>query len=159
MNIEIVTKPVSRQVPKEDATIPLAIGAIGSLVMMTGVFAPFLRSPANGSVDYFRGGAGIGVFMLAAGVAAIVLVVINQRLFLFGPGCVGLCLLAYSFLDFQQKIGAAKLKLETKLTGNPFKGLAEASINNMGFDWGFYLLAAGCVAVIAAALIPAKRAG
>ncbi|MEE9913257.1 MAG: zinc ribbon domain-containing protein [Deltaproteobacteria bacterium] len=51
------------------------------------------------------------------------------------------------------KISEIKTEMETKLDGNPFRGLADMAMQSIQIQWGFAILIIGALLIIASAAI------
>ena len=133
------------------------LGLIGSAMLLLGVFMPIISVPIFGSINYFRNGEGDGVFVLVLGLASILLVLLNKYQWLFLTGIGALGVMAFTFVNVYSKLAEAKSSASRDLAGNPFKGLADAAIESIQFEWGWGVLVLGAILLIAAAIVEPKK--
>jgi len=127
------------------------LGLIGSIVLFIGVFTPIVSVPIMGNMNYFQNGEGDGTVVLVLAVISLVLVLANKYKGLWFTGIGSLGMMIFSFINFQSKMSQAKAKMETELAGNPFRGLADLTMQSVQLQWGWALLIVGAGLVIASA--------
>jgi len=142
----------SRKQQGDDST-KLILGLIGSAVLVFAVFAPFLRAPFFGEIDYFRNGEGDGVIVLVLGVVSFVFVICRIYPALWFTAFASLGVIGFTFVNYQMKIAEMKQRMAAELAGNPFAPLGEAVVNSISLRWGFPLLIIGAGMLIASAAI------
>jgi hypothetical protein len=128
-------------------------GYAGSAVLFLGIFAPFISVPVIGSMNYFQNGRGDGVFILILAVIAAILTATKRFWALFPTGSACFAVLTYTFLNIQAKLSEARSQVDHGLEGNPFRAIAELSVNLVQFQWGFAVLILGVFFLMAAAAI------
>jgi hypothetical protein len=129
------------------------LGLIGSIVLFIGVFAPIMSVPIVGNINYFRNGEGDGTLILILAVVSLVLVLTKKYNGLWFTGVGSLAVLAFTFINFQTKMADMKSKMESQLSGNPFRGLADVAMQSVQLQWGMALLIVGAGLVIASAAL------
>ena len=143
--------------PSSNYQTKSVLGIIGSGCLIVGVFFPIIRLPIVGSLNYFKGGEGDGVFVLALGAIALLLTLCRAFTWLWLPGIASLGIMAFSLFNFFSLMDQAKRDLENELAGNPFRGIGEAMIGSVSLDWGWIILIGGGLMVcIAAGLQPSN---
>jgi hypothetical protein len=127
------------------------IGLLGCVALFFGVFAPILKAPIIGSVNYFNNGKGDGVIIMF--LAGISLILIFARIFkgLWITGLAAMAFMVGAFIKFQRRLGEMKSSLNAELGDNPFKGIADLAANSVQMQWGWALLIVGAALLIAAA--------
>lgn len=134
------------------------LGYGGAGVLALGVFAPIVRLPFVGSMNYFHNGEGDGVILLILAAVSVVAVALRRWFVLYGTGGGSLMLLGYALFDWNRKMNSAKAEYSADMTGNPFAGIGEAMFNTAQLQWGWGLLFVGAgLLVAAAALIRCER--
>ncbi len=128
-----------------------AIGLIGAAILFVGVFAPVVSYPIAGSVNYFHNGSAEGVIVLAFAVASAIAIGVRRFGALWYTGIGSLGVLGYGFFHLHSKIANMKRGVETQLSGNPLRGLADAALGGIQLQWGWGILALGAVMVLIAA--------
>ena len=133
--------------PAEQGNLNMLLGIAGSLILVLGVFAPLIRLPTLGTMNYFGNGKGDGVVFLILAVASLVLSVMRRHRGLWITGIISAALLLFGFIGFQDVVTHAEQK--SAATGRPV---------DVQLEWGWALLIVGTLLiVIAAALKPQKE--
>jgi hypothetical protein len=129
------------------------LGLIGSLVLFVGVFTPIISLPFVGSMNYFQNGRGDGVIILALAIVSLILTLTKRYGGLWFTGLGSLAIMIFTFINFQTRMSEAKAQMETQLSGNPFRGIADIAMQSVQIQWGWAVLIVGAGLVIAAASI------
>ena len=126
-------------------------GLIGSIVLFVGVFAPVVSVPIVGNMNYFQNGKGDGTIILIFAAISFVLALIKKYkgLWFTGLGSIGIML--FTFINFHYRMSQVKAKMEAELRSNPFRGLADMTLQSVQLQWGWALLIVGAVLIIASA--------
>jgi hypothetical protein len=120
----------------------LALGLVGSLFLIFGVFTPLFSLPLVGSVTYLGNGSGDGLFILVFAVVAILLTLFKRFRYLFIPALLSLALMVYTFTSFQSRVGSLRDD------DNPLSSALGSAIQ---LSWGWGILTIGIVLLIVAA--------
>lgn len=120
------------------------------------MFTPIISIPIVGSVNYFQNGKGDGVIVLALALISIVLVFAKKYAGLWITGTASLALILFTFINFQVRMSEMQDELESKLAGNPFRGIADITMQSIQLQWGWAVLVVGAVLLITAAAISNK---
>lgn len=128
-------------------------GVIGSILLFIGVFTPIISLPIVGSVNYFQNGKGDGVIVLIFSIVSIILTVIKKYRGLLLAGVGSLAMMLFTFVNFQIRLSEMKDEMETKLAGNPFRGIADVAMQSIQIEWGWAVLIIGAVFLIVAGVI------
>lgn len=128
-------------------------GIIGSILLFFGVFAPIISVPIVGSVNYFQNGKGDGVIVLILALISIGLVIIKKYRGLWFTGLGSLIVMLITFVNFQMRLSQMQDEMETKLAGNPFRGIADVAMQSIQIQWGWAVLVMGALFIVAAAAI------
>jgi ABC-type antimicrobial peptide transport system permease subunit len=129
------------------------LGLVGSIILFVGVFAPIVSVPFLGNMNYFQNGKGDGIIVLVLAVASLALVLTKNYKGLWFTGLGSLGLMLFTFINFQSKMSQIKSQMESQLTGNPFRGLADMAMQSVQLQWGWALLIVGAGLVIASAAL------
>lgn len=147
--------PIASVEYSEEVAVPpfsKVLGIIGSLVLFLGVFAPIIRLPIVGSMNYFRNGAGDGVILIAMAILSLFFVFRNQPAKLFWTASASIATLTFTFVYFNWKMHEMKSEMDKSLAGNPFRGLAELAQNSIQIEWGWIVLVLGAGLLFMSAL-------
>jgi len=129
------------------------LGLIGSAVLFVGVFAPIVSIPIMGNMNYFQNGKGDGTIVLVLAVISLILVLLKKFKGLWFTGLGSIAIMTFTFINFQMALSNTRTQMETELTGNPFRGIADMAMQSVQIQWGWALLIVGAVLVIASAAI------
>ena len=133
--------PISRQ----------SLGIAGAIVLALGVFAPIVRLPFVGTVNYFANGDGDGaIVLLLAAVAAGLILAKKYRLVLV-PASLSLGMIAYTFINIQTQLHKTKAALDSVRI---LRGLGALAAQAVQFQWGWVVMLVGVALLGAAALMP-----
>ena len=131
-------------------------GVVGAIILFIGVFLPLIKAPVMGSMNYFANGKGDGSIVLVFAVASAIAALSKKFNYLWLTGFSATGTLGYTYYTLQSKIGEVQAQVAADLTGNPFKGLADAAIGSVQLQWGVAVMAIGIVLIFAAAIIKDK---
>lgn len=129
------------------------LGLAGSVVVALGVFAPLVRVPFLGHLTYFQNGQGDGVIVLFCAGAGLFLSLFRNFKGTLGAGLASVGLLVFTFIRIQVKMAEMQAEMQQKLAGNPFRGLAEATMGSVQFEWGWGVLLVGGGLMVASGLV------
>jgi len=129
------------------------LGLIGSLVLFVGVFTPIISLPIVGNMNYFQNGKGDGVIVLALAIVSLILTLTKRYRGLWFTGIGSLAVMIFTFVNFQMRLSDAQAQVESQLSDNPFRGLADIAMQSVQIQWGWAVLIVGAGLVIAAAAI------
>jgi hypothetical protein len=118
-----------------------------------GVFAPLVRVPFLGHSTYFQNGQGDGVIVLLCAGVGLGFSLFRNFKGTLGAGIASVALLAFTFIRIQMKMAEMQTEMQQKLAGNPFRGLAEAAMASVQFDWGWGVLLVGGGLMVASGLV------
>lgn len=114
-------------------------GIAGSIILFFGAFAPIIGTPL-GSTPLPSEAQGI---IIASSVASLILTFQKAYKWLFLSGCGPALTVTYILFRFFTTIAEAKSSINSELTNNPFRGLADAAVDSIHLDWGIALLIIG----------------
>ena len=145
-----------RSLPEFEMTLPVkrqTLAYVGSLVLLGGVFAPIVRVPILGTVNYFQNGRGDGVIVLVLAVISLYLTATKQYRKLWATGLASAAVLTFTFIAFQVRVSDIKSTMNRDLEGNPFRGLADVAVQGIQLEWGWILLVVGAGMIMLAAAV------
>lgn len=137
----------------------------GTILLLVGLFTPLVGIPFFTlnyyNLSQFSSLAGLGFFLLLiCGVGGIVLAATKRYRALKWPGLGALLILACTFSIIQSKLSEARAEMTKNMAGmpggtasNPFKGMGDAFMSMIQMQWGWGVLAAGAVLMIAASFM------
>lgn len=128
------------------------LGLLGSALLILGAFAPVVSVPFHGSITYFNNGHGDGVIVASLGAISLLLALAQRFRWLVATGGLSLFIVAVGLLQLVTKISDTKAGMDVQLSGNLFRGLAEAAMESIQVQWGWALLLIGALLVMAAAI-------
>ena len=133
------------------------LGLVGSIALVMGVFSPLISLPVVGNLNYFENGQGDAVVVLLVAVIALIATFRREYKYIGYLGVAALIVIAFTFVNVQLKMSAAREEMTSSLSGNPFDGLAEAMAGTIQLQWGWAVLGSGAI-LLAAAGASQKRA-
>jgi hypothetical protein len=134
-----------------------AFGLSGAALLAVGVFAPILRVPVVGSINYFRNGSGDGTILLVVALAAALATLLKRTYWLLPLGVTSLALLTVVWLTLRQTISETQRSMDRDLEGNPFRGIADAMSQSVQLEWGWAIMVGGAALLIAASFMDRPR--
>jgi RNase P subunit RPR2 len=129
------------------------LGLIGSLILFVGVFTPIISLPIVGNMNYFQNGKGDGVIILALAIVSLILTLTKRYRGLWITGVGTLAVMGFTFVNFQMRMSEMQSQMESQLSGNPFRGIADIAMQSVQIQWGWAVLIVGAGLVIASAAI------
>lgn len=137
--------------------LQLILALIGGIVLIAGVFCPFIKAPFLGVVDYTRIGKYYDEIVVACGVLTIILALIKLYRWLLIPAIVSLTVIIFSIYNVYAKVEMLRNRIEERLYNNPYKDLLTTFVDTVketvSFQWGIIILATGIVLLITGALL------
>lgn len=136
---------------------PMTLGVFGCFLLVIGGITPIIRLPVAGSSSIFSLSF-IEWFLLmtAAGTSAWLTWKRNFDL-LYGPAAASLLLIIGRFWRLQHLISELKSGVDQELAGNPFRGLADATMASIQLEWGWLLLFLGAAVALAPAIMEHRK--
>jgi hypothetical protein len=126
-----------------------ALGFIGIAITILGIFSPAMTAPVVGTLSYFRNGAAEAVALLLLTAFSTIFLVKRHYSWLYGSSVWAFLLVGGTFLHYQSAISDMKASIDRDLTGNPFRGIADAAMAGTGLSWGWIFLFLGTGLVVA----------
>lgn len=114
---------------------------IGAGLLALGCFLPLFTIPVAGSITYFSGGGGDGIFILVFAAATVLLAILGKTRLVVFPGLLSLALMAFTYFSLQSRMG----EVRATMRDNPF---AEAAMGSVGLSWGWIPLLVGAAVTI-----------
>lgn len=130
------------------------LGLAGVATLTIGVFAPIVRLPVVGSLNYFRNGKGDGVVILVLALASLVITLWKNYKWLLLTGMFSVAVIVFTLINLQQRIADVKAKMESDLSNNPFRGIADIAIQSVQLEWGWVMMLIGAGLLILSAVLP-----
>jgi hypothetical protein len=113
------------------------LGFGGSILLFIGVFMPVVSAPIWGNMNYFQNGKGDGVFIILLSIVSFYFTFSSDYKKLRFTGIGSLGVLAFTYINLQRKLSELQSSINTELSGNPFKGLADMAIQSIQIQWGW----------------------
>jgi len=132
-------------------------GIAGSILLFFGVFAPIVRVPTIGNINYFRFEKGYATIICILAAISLFLTIKNKRKWLYFTGIASFSIVAITFMHFYMKSLDTTINIERKLSWNPFHGFTDISMDNIRFQWGLAILITGSVFIILSAMMKAMK--
>ena len=132
------------------------LGLMGSSLLFMGVFTPIISYPMVGSLNTFQHTQWEGPIILMLAVISLFLTLTGRYNRLWVTGFLSLGVVVITFITIQFKLVALQEKMAMRLAGNPFRGLADKALHSIQIRWGWALLVAGALLLIASAALKAR---
>ena len=132
------------------------LALVGSIFLIIGVFVPIVRLPVVGSMNYIANGTGDGVIVLILAMVSLVCIFQKKYKTLYFTGFASLAMTVFTYVNLGSKLSEARAMLDRQLAGNPFKGLAQAAINTVQLEYGWFFLITGAVLLLISAFATEK---
>lgn len=126
----------------------LILGMSGSALLFIGVFLPILSAPIVGSANYFQNEKGYGAIIIALSAVSAIAVGFKVYKVLYLTGFASLGLILYSFMEAVNGIHNMKAQAQASLKNNLFKGLGDAMLQSIHFEYGWAILFIGALLVV-----------
>ena len=127
------------------------LGLHGSSLLFIGVFTPIISYPMIGSLNTFQHTQWEGPIILILAVISLFLSLTGRYNRLWVTGFLSLGIVALTFITVQMRLVALQEKMAMRLAGNPLRGLADKAVQSVQIRWGWALLIAGALLLIASA--------
>jgi hypothetical protein len=145
------------EAPAGDAAVALSrnqvgqlIGTLGAVLVLVGVFAPLISLPGGGYINSVKEGQGDGIALLVLAAFALALAAGARRIGLIVVAVIILSIVGADFIDALNRLSDAKAALDQELAENPFRGIAHLAAQQVQLQWGWGLLIAGALMILAA---------
>lgn len=142
---------VDNELWRDEMKVKQRLGLVGSIILFLGVFAPIIRLPIVGNLNYFQNGKGDGVIVLLLSAMSLVLVLTKHYRALWFTGLGSMAVTIFTFVMLQLKLSNMRSQMATELAANPFRGIADLAMHSIQLQWGWALLTLGVACVIASA--------
>ena len=129
-----------------------ALGLAGSLLVLGGLFAPFISLPMVGSMTYMQLGQE-AYLLLALALLSLLLTLVRRYRGLVVTGTACLVVVLIRVVTFQVRMAEAEREMSAELSDNPFKGLAEMAVAAVQLQWGWVVVLSGAILLILAATV------
>ncbi len=106
-----------------------------------------------GNLNYFQNGKGDGVIVLVLAIISFILILLKKYKGLWFTGIGSMIIMTFTFINFQMALSGARTQMETELSGNPFRGLADITMQSVQIQWGWAVLIIGAILLISSAVI------
>jgi len=138
------------------------IGAIGSIFLIIGVFAPMIKITLIGTMSFFDNSKAWGIVIVILAALSIALIIMKRPKLLWIPGIASLAIMGYTAWEAQKPMSSFKSKasriLGENLTDKVTDKVANKAMNYVHIQWGLVFLILGIIMIIvAAAYVPRNR--
>ena len=143
---------IPRLTPEEPDPLKQFIGILGSVLLMVGVFLPFLRVPVIGLSNYFAFSRGDGIVLIVLAAAAL-LFTLGRRY--AGTGYTGFfsaIILTLVFYSYKTRLSEMQRMVE-QFKGQALESMAGAGFYPIQLEWGFAVMVTGAVLLLAASAV------
>jgi len=141
---------IDQILPKNTQARMMLAGA-GTAIL--GLFMPALKVPVLGSITYLHDGRGDGILVLIGMIIACIFMLNNKPSAARYASCVCLLVQFATISAFYAKKSAIQNDLDSSLSGNPFRGIADAAFAGMSLEWAWLFLIGGTIWIIVSSLL------
>jgi type II secretory pathway pseudopilin PulG len=134
-----------------------ALGFLGIVITILGVFSPVITAPIVGTLNYLRNGAEEAIILMVLTAFSALFLARKHYSWLYGSSVWAFLLVGGTFFYYQSFISDIKASTDRELAGNPFRGLADMAMAATGLSWGWVLLFLGTGLVVAAAYLRKRQ--
>lgn len=127
-----------------------ASGLLGAALLFSGMFSPLFTSPVLGQVDYFHYHSTEATIMLGLAALSLTFALIRRFAWLTLTGIGVFSMLALAFIKYQLFVTGTATRWMSKFAESPYEGINRLSQETLALGWGWGLLVAGAVLVLAA---------
>lgn len=122
---------------------------ISAGLLVVGSFAPLVSLPIIGAINATRLEYSDGYILIGLAVLSIVLALVGRPKGLRYTGGAAFLITVGNLVMLFIRVSDAKAKMAKDLEGNPFAGIAMAAAKSISLEWGWILLIAGSIGLIA----------
>ena len=127
-----------------------ASGLLGTALLFSGMFSPLFSSPVKGQFNYFQYNQTEAMVMLGLGALALTLSLIRKFSFMPLVGIAACATLALAFIKYQLFVTGTATHWMEKFADSPHEGINRLTRESLALGWGWGLLLAGAVLILAA---------
>jgi len=129
----------------------LLLALLGSSLLLVGAFSPIIKIPVKGDMNYFKIGIGYGIVIILLAVGSAAAALFRKHKWLLMTGSIACSLLLITFIFYQIK----KYQLSRKVLVK----VASAVVGFVHLQWGWLVLIAGAMLIVAAGAVKEKSTG
>jgi len=119
------------------------LGLIGCISLIIGVFAPLISGPFGVTFNYFQGGAGDGIIILAIVFISFILVMIGKYEPLLISAIASLGLTGFTFYQIRENLS---------YTTGEFGEFGDLAASMIQYQWGWAFLIIGSILLFFSAI-------
>ena len=151
---ELFNIKIPRLTREEPDPLKQSIGILGSVLLLVGVFLPFLRLPVIGLSNYFAFSRGDGIVLIV--LAAVSLCFILSRIYT-GTGYTGFfsaIILILVFYSYKTRLAEMQKLVEQY---KALESMAETIFHPIQLEWGFAVMVIGAVLLLAVSAVRSSQ--
>jgi hypothetical protein len=134
------------------STAKQILGIVGAFALGAGVFAPLVKLPIVGAINYFGSGRADGVFILLLAIVSLVAVMLRRYVVLWGTAGISITILLFLLHVFNNKM--REVSNEAQAEQDEFlQGLGKVMAETVQIQWGWGLMLAGAILLLMTAAI------
>lgn len=133
------------------------LGIIGAILIIIGIFVPIMHVPIVGNIIFWDYEYHVGKILLIITAIALIMILLRQLQWLWFFGLTNLIIIIGSLIYCNYKMDQGKAELASDLAENPFRGLADIALESIEYQWGWGLLMAGAILMIACSFIGRQK--
>jgi len=127
------------------------IGSIGCIILLLGVFAPVVKAPVVGGINFLNDNKTSGAIMLVLAIVSYVLIRFRYIKGLWATGLASFGVIIVSFIRLQRRLHEIRSDVDSSLAGTPLSGLGDFASKSIQVQWGWAVLIIGAALIVLAA--------
>jgi hypothetical protein len=127
------------------------IGSIGCVVLLLGVFAPVIRAPVVGGINFINNSRTSGAIVLALAILSYLLIRLRLIPGLWITGLASFAVMIVSFIRVERRLHEMAATVNSDFAGTPLGGLGQYASKVVQVTWGWGVLIIGAALIVVAA--------
>lgn len=134
--------------PREAMSKRQLIGSLGCIILLLGVFAPVLKAPVLGGINYLNDNKTSGTIVLVLAIVSYVLIRVRFLKGLWATGLGSFGVIIVSFIRLQRRLHELRSSVDSNLAGTPLGGLGDFASKSVHVQWGWAILIIGAALIV-----------
>lgn len=138
-----------------------ALGIIGAILLLIGVFAPMIKIPILGTMSFFDNNKLAGILIVILVLISLFLVFTKKLKLLWFSSIALLAVMGYTAWEAQKPLSSIKSKtskiLGERLTDKITDKITDKAIDYVHIQWGLICLVLGLILIIISTVLPMEK--
>jgi hypothetical protein len=127
------------------------IGSVGCIILLLGVFAPVVKAPVVGGINYLNDNKTSGTIVLVLAIVSYLLIRFRFIKGLWATGLGSFGVIVVSFIRLQRRLHEVTSSVDSSVAGTPLSGLGDFASKSIRVQWGWAILIIGAALLVLAA--------